>query len=392
LFGLGTVGNGVAEILASRSDFDLQQVVTAHPEKHDVAVPMSTRLADILDDERIEIVIETIGGLEPARTIIETALQRGKSVVTANKQLMATYGDELLALASQNNVQLRYEAAIAGAIPIVNVLENSLALGDVEALVGVLNGTTNFMLTQMDAQQLTYAQALTQAQQAGFAEADPTFDVQGLDTAYKLHLLIKRAFGVDVPLSGLSFQGIETVTETDILVAQQWQMQIKLLAYARLEGGKLAVQVAPFFVSAAQNLARVRGAYNVIEIASLTAGTLTFSGLGAGQLPTAHAVVNDVLALSYQQTRPVARQEIPIITPAWRYVLRVQVLEPATVVAMLEKWQVTIDFERIDGYLIGRSLVLSAGQLASVVADLKGLSEVGVVVAMPIYEDNLYTT
>ncbi|MCR5813294.1 MAG: homoserine dehydrogenase [Desulfovibrio sp.] len=320
LAGLGTVGGGLMTLLQSNRDIierrcgkriivkrvlvhNLQKKRKVHLEK---GIEVTDDLSQLTDDPEIDAVVEVIGGKTTAQTLIDRALDHGKHIVTANKALLAEMGLPLFAKAKEKNRILRYEASVAGAIPIVQALKDSLASNHIQSLLGILNGTSNFVLSQMTAENLDFATALQKAQAKGYAEADPSLDIDGFDTAHKLILLIRLAFGVHYDFAQLPIQGIRNLSAMDILLANQLGYHIKLIGSAKACGKnahEIEAGVFPALVSHSFLLARVEGAFNAIHIKADAAGSLFFHGRGAGDLPTASAVLADLLA--------VAREEYP---------------------------------------------------------------------------------
>lgn len=331
LLGLGTVGSGVLKILtdnqakiAQTAGCQLQPVkaLVRNPAKHQAAaqqVKLVTDFADIAGDPALDLVVEAMGGIHPAKEYITALLQAKKSVVTANKDLIATCGPELTKLAADNGVFLRYEASVAGGIPILNTLAQSFASDKIKAVAGIVNGTTNYILTQMSQQHSSFAVALKQAQQLGFAEADPTNDVTGKDAAFKMVILTQFAFGTDVQLTDFNYQGIEGIQAFDVEQAAALGYVIKLIGVSRTENGKLFVEVAPSLVPANSLLAGVNNEYNAVAIKSMAVGSSFFYGPGAGSLPTANSIVSDLIAEA-GKSQPTSfnqfNQQLPLAEPA----------------------------------------------------------------------------
>ena len=309
LLGLGTVGSGVYRILTEGNtiltqkagmDLEVDRILVRNLDrKRRVDVESDLLTTDpemILNNPDISIVVEVLGGEEPARTYIEKALRAGKQVVTANKEVIAKHGVELLKMAREEGVDLFFEASVAGGIPILRPLQESLAGEDVEAVYGIVNGTTNYMLTAMDKQGLDFAEVLADAQERGYAEADPTADIAGHDAARKLAILASIAFNTRVPLDKVYCTGIEKITAADIAGAAELGYVIKLLAIARRVKGGIEARVHPALVPQEHPLAAVDGVYNAVVVQGWAVGTLMFYGAGAGQMPTGSAVVGDVIA------------------------------------------------------------------------------------------------
>jgi len=308
LLGCGTVGGGVAHLLTANpsaiarvagADFVLRGVAVRDLHKpRNVTLPLSLLTNDpntLVDDPAIDLIIECIGGVGIARTLVERALEHGKHVVTANKDLLATEGPRLAALAAARGVTLHYEAAVGGAIPIVRALTDSLAGEDVLEVGGVLNGTTNFILSAMGTGS-SYAGALAEAQRLGFAEADPTSDVEGIDAGHKLAILAQLSFKHAVTSNRIARRGITSVSRDDVVLASRLGMRVKLIACARSNATGISASVTPAYVRIGHPFAEPTGAHNCIRVIGRSSGSLTFAGSGAGRGPTASAVIGDVIA------------------------------------------------------------------------------------------------
>jgi len=308
--GFGTVGSGLAkilhenrEIILARTGRDIaittvlvrdltkKRAIATGPEVH-----FTTNPDDLLGAD-VDVVVELMGGVDAAKSLITRALEAGKHVVTANKHLLALHGPELSALAAAKGLGLFYEASVAGGIPIVQTLRESLGANRIERLTGILNGTANYILSEMTTNHLDFATALKQAQDLGYAEADPTLDIEGFDTAHKLVVLIRLAYGRDYPLSRLQVRGITQVTGQDIEFAREFGYRIKLLAQAREIGGKIEASVEPTLVKHTFLLARVGGNYNAVRVEGNAVGPIMLHGQGAGDTPTGSAVMADIMAL-----------------------------------------------------------------------------------------------
>jgi homoserine dehydrogenase len=250
----------------------------------------------VVADPRVEVVVELLGGLTPAREVVLAALEAGKDVVTANKALLAEHGTEIFAAARRSGRVVAFEAAVAGGIPIIQALSCGLAANRIEALAAIVNGTCNFILTAMTGRELSYESALRQAQELGYAESDPTLDVDGTDTAHKLALLVQLAFGVTVTTADIPRVGIDRLETLDLKFASELGYAVKLLATARLAGdGVVELGVAPRLVRLGTPLADVQGAYNAIRVVGDVVGDTLFYGLGAGAMPTASSVLGDLV-------------------------------------------------------------------------------------------------
>jgi homoserine dehydrogenase len=267
-----------------------------------------------LKDRETAIVVELIGGLEPARTFVLQALKAGKHVVTANKYLLAVHGREILHAAKRAGTCVQFEASCGGAIPIVAALSRSLLANDVTRVVGIVNGTCNYILTQMTQHGQTYADALAGAQAAGFAERDPTFDVNGTDSAHKLAILSSLAFGAEIPFEKVERTGIDSLSDIDLKFAKEFGYVCKLLAIGeKAESGALSLRVHPTFVSEDHLLANVNGSFNAISVTGHAAGETVYVGRGAGGKPTSSAVISDIIDIALG-TGPLLFGQLPLLT------------------------------------------------------------------------------
>jgi homoserine dehydrogenase len=308
LLGYGTVGAAVDRLLAASAD-DIERA-TGHrvrivkalvreggkPREVVDGAAITTDVAEILDDPSIAVVAEVMGGLEPAGDYVLELLARGKHVVTANKQLVARRAPELFAAASANGVQLRFEASVCAAIPVIRVLRESLVVTNVHRVLGIVNGTTNFVLTEMEGGK-TYAEALADAQARGYAEADPTDDVSGADAAAKMAILATVAFNTRVPLEDVQYSGITEIDPLDVAAARELEMVVRLVGAARLVEGGYDVRVEPAFVDAQHPLAKVDGAFNAVMLQGDAIREITLAGPGAGGSETASAVIADITSV-----------------------------------------------------------------------------------------------
>lgn len=360
LAGFGTVGGGLARLLGENADIIrrrtgrdmvVKRVLVRNAQKaRGVPLPegaeLTTDPAALTDDPDIDVLVELIGGIDQARALIDRALDQGKHVVTANKALLAEEGLALFQKAERKKRILRYEASVAGAIPIVQALRESLTGNRIESLMGILNGTSNYILSEMTSNGLDFDVALKQAQELGYAEADPTLDIDGHDAAHKLILLIRLAYGVNYPYTALSVRGIRGLSSLDIRLAREFGYRIKLIGQVRevrcpegrdcADDGSIRLEagVFPALVHHTFLLARVGGVYNAARVEANAAGALFFHGRGAGDLPTAGAVLADLMAVAREE-RPnntgFVGRELPraaIVPPEeWRscYYVRVMV-------------------------------------------------------------------
>jgi homoserine dehydrogenase len=311
ILGYGTVGRGVVTMLQEHGEaitlrsgvrLRLVRIATRTPSRDrgvDLGdIELTDDVRRVVDGDDIDVVVELIGGYDPAEALVRDALNNGKHVVTANKALIAEKGVGLLDIAAKNGLELAFEAAVAGAVPIVKAMKESLAADPVDGIYGILNGTCNYILTEMREKGLSFDTVLADAQEKGFAEADPTFDVEGIDAAHKLAILAAIAFGTPPNFSGIHIEGISHVSDIDIAWAMEMGYKIKLLAIAkRMENG-IELRVQPTLVPDSSMVASVEGVFNSVFVHSAYAGTTMYHGRGAGEKPTASAVVADLLEIA----------------------------------------------------------------------------------------------
>ncbi len=304
LIGLGTVASGVYKTLQSFDNIEIVKIAVRDINKDrnieglDKSI-LTLDANEIVNDESIQIVVELIGGVEPAMTLIKTAINNGKHVVTANKELLAKHGEELFDLAAKNNRVILYEGAIAGGIPIIMPIKTILAANKINKIEAILNGTTNYILTKMDVDKSSYDDVLKEAQQLGYAEADPTSDVEGFDAAYKLATLATISFNKRIKIEDVYREGISKVRAEDIDYANELGYKIKLIAHAEmLDEENADVRVHPMFVSKNTTLAHIDFVTNAVTINGFPIGQVTLSGPGAGEFPTASSVAGDIIVLS----------------------------------------------------------------------------------------------
>ncbi|MGT2716439.1 homoserine dehydrogenase [Streptococcus respiraculi] len=312
LLGFGTVASGIPFLLkentekiqqAAQDDIEIAKVLVrddvekSRLEAAGHAYHFVTNVDEILADDEIQIVVELMGRIEPAKTFISRALEAGKHVVTANKDLLAVHGSELRKLAEEYGVALYYEAAVAGGIPILRTLSNSFVSDKVTRILGVLNGTSNFMMTKMVDEGWTYEEALKTAQELGYAESDPTNDVEGIDAAYKAVILSQFAFGMTIDFENVEHKGISTISPDDVAVAQELGYVIKLVGDIRETDSGLSAEVSPTFLPKNHPLASVNGVMNAVFVESIGIGQSMYYGPGAGQKPTAASVTADIIRI-----------------------------------------------------------------------------------------------
>ncbi len=312
IIGWGTVGTGVVKILLNQEKYireynklsiNLQRIADL-----DITTPrginvdqslLTTNVYDIINASDIDIVVELIGGLNPAFKFISEALKAGKHVVTANKAVIASHGKELFNLARENKVMLRFETSVGGCIPIIKSLHEGLSANNIQSIYGIVNGTCNYILTQMTDKGLNFSDVLKDAQERGYAEADPTYDIEGIDAANKIAILASLAYGTDIRLVDVFVEGITHITQKDIQYAHELGYKVKLLAIAKLvEGDKIQVRVHPTMLPERSMLANVDGVFNAIYVVGNVAGATMFYGRGAGQMPAASAVVGDIIEIA----------------------------------------------------------------------------------------------
>jgi homoserine dehydrogenase len=311
LLGLGTVGSGVAEVLATKADSLAEQaglpLIVKKVLVRDVKKRRSAKLSpalltsrpeEVLSHPEVDIVIELIGGEHPATELTKQALANGKHIVTANKEVIAKHGYQLFSLASKNNADLRYEASVGSGIPLISPFQQDLAANRISAIHAILNGTTNYILTQMAQEGLDFAATLKQAQRLGYAEANPANDIEGTDAAYKLVILSNLAFRTKFTPQAVYREGISNIAARDFLYAREFGYAIKLLAIAKRDDDKVEMRVHPVFTPRDSQLAKVDGVYNAVEVQTDLAGKLVFYGEGAGALRASSAVIADVLAIA----------------------------------------------------------------------------------------------
>lgn len=357
LIGCGTVGTGVVRILQSSGKLLSQRtgrsiclrrvIVRDLRKRRDVNlgdVPVSDDIRTVIDDPDIDAVIHVVGGINPAYGNLISLLQAGKDVITANKALLYAHGAELFAMARELNRTICFEAAVAGGIPIISAVNTALTANRIHSIEAILNGTSNFILTRMLDRRQTYEDVLTEAQARGYAEADPTMDVDGTDAAQKLSILTQLAYGTTVSLEAIVRQGIQHIELLDLLVAEELGYRVKLLAISRLSKDRLEISVQPTLVKADRPAALTKGADNIVTIEGDSVGLIRFAGAGAGQMPTASAVIADLIdyatgraAITFQSLHRMQSREPIALQPqeelSRRYYLRFTVADRPHVLA-----------------------------------------------------------
>jgi homoserine dehydrogenase len=311
LLGRGTVGAAFAELLAERADA-VEAATGRRPEISGVLTRSEGDAGEII--ERSDLIVELMGGTDPARELVIDALRARRPVVTANKQLLAQHGDELFGVAREAGVQLRFEAAVAAVIPIVRTIQESFGVTEIAKVFGIVNGTTNFILSEMAASGAGYDQVLARAQELGYAEADPSDDVSGADAAAKMAILARLAFHTPVTLAEVSYQGIEEIQPDDLAYAKELGLSLKLLGVAERRDGGISVRVFPCFLYPGHPLAPIEGPFNAVMVEAPAITEVTMSGPGAGGLQTASAVLGDVVSIIAGDA-PVheTRVELPLV-------------------------------------------------------------------------------
>ncbi len=363
LIGFGTVGTGVARVLIENAELIRRRVgvpiILARIADLDItrdrgiAIPpgvLTTDIQQVLTDARVDIVIELMGGYDFAKRVILDALQRGKHVVTANKALLAVHGEEIFAAASRHGLDLGFEASVGGGIPVIRALMEGLAANNIQSIYGIINGTSNYILSRMTSEGHPFEVVLEDAKRAGYAEADPTFDVAGIDSAHKLAIMVSLAYGTPVNFKEIYTEGIAGLTPVDIAYAKEFGFTIKLLAIAKYSDGEIDARVHPTMVPSASQIAKVDGVYNAIQLVGDAVEDVVLYGRGAGSMPTGSAVVSDVISIarnllknatgrvppaSYQQDqrRPLRMRPIEEITSL--YYIRFMVLDRPGVLSQI---------------------------------------------------------
>jgi homoserine dehydrogenase len=325
LLGFGTIGTGVVKLLAQNASLiegklgaqlHLKRIADLDITT-DRGVPvangvLSNNAHEVLTDPEISVVIELIGGYEPARTFVLKAIENGKHVVTANKALLAVHGHEIYAAAAENGVEVLYEAAVGGGIPVLSAIKGNLAANNFTTVLGILNGTCNYILTRMTQEGADFNQALKNAQELGYAEADPTFDIEGIDTTHKLSILLSLCFGTEVKFKDIHTEGICSISSLDINYARDFGYKIKLLAIGKRDGDMIEARVHPTMIPVNYPMADVDGAFNAIRLTGDFVGPVMLYGKGAGMDPTASAIVGDLIEISRNILAGIKRRTSPL--------------------------------------------------------------------------------
>jgi homoserine dehydrogenase len=325
LIGFGNIGAGVVKLLQENAAVIRNKVGTGIVLKRiadlditsdrGVAVApgvLTASVNDIFDDPEISVVIELIGGYEPAKTFVLKAIEKGKHIVTANKALLALHGDEIYAAAARNGVEVQFEAAVGGGIPVLTSIKGNLAANSFGSVIGIMNGTCNYILTRMTQEGAGFADMLKVAQQLGYAEPDPTFDIEGVDTAHKLAILVSLCFGTRIDFNSIYTEGISRISGLDVKFANDFGYRIKLLAIGKLSDGQVEARVHPTMIPLHNPLAEVNGVFNAIRLTGDYVGPVMFYGRGAGQNPTASAIVGDLIGLARTMQAGAGRRMAPL--------------------------------------------------------------------------------
>ncbi len=325
LIGFGNIGAGVVKLLRENCDVIVNKVGARIVLKRiadlditsdrGVEVPpgvLTTNVNDIFDDPEISVVIELIGGYEPAKSFVLKAIERGKHIVTANKALLALHGPDIYAAAIAKGVEVQFEASVGGGIPVLTAIKSNLAANRFSSVFGIMNGTCNYILTRMTQEGAAFAEVLQAAKELGYAEPDPTFDVEGVDTAHKLAVLVSLCFGTRIAFADIHTEGISNISGLDVKYAAQFGYRIKLLAIGKHVDGEIEARVHPTMIPLNSPLADVNGVFNAIRLTGDFVGPVMFSGRGAGQNPTASAIVGDLIGLARTMKAGAGRRMSPL--------------------------------------------------------------------------------
>jgi homoserine dehydrogenase len=327
LVGFGTVGAGVVKILQKNSRLIEKRMgakiilkrIADIDTKTDRGVKLksgilTTRVDDVIKDPEIDIVMELIGGIEPAKTFILKAIRNKKHIITANKALLALHGDEIFSAAHRFGVDVNFEASVGGGIPLIRSIKEGLVANRIHSIFGILNGTSNYILSKMTDEGRNFREVLKEAQEKGYAEADPTYDVEGIDAAHKLAILIRLAFGTPLQFKEIFIGGISKITPLDIQFSREFGYRIKLLAIAKIDQGKIEARVHPTMIPEGHLLSTVEGVFNAIYIKGDATGPTLFYGQGAGQMPTGSAVVSDLVELGRNLLVQATGRRVPLLS------------------------------------------------------------------------------
>ena len=327
MIGFGTVGSGVVKILQKNSKLIEKRMgakivlkrIADIDVKTDRGVKLrpgilTTKADDVIRDPEIDIVLELIGGIEPAKTFILKAIQNGKHIITANKALLALHGDEIFRAAHRSGVDVNFEASVGGGIPLIRSIKEGLVANRIHSIFGILNGTSNYILSKMTDEGRSFKEVLREAQEKGYAEADPTYDIEGIDAAHKLVILIRLAFGTSIQFKEIFIGGISEITPLDIQFGREFGYRIKLLAITKTDQGKIEARVHPTLIPEGHLLSTVEGVFNAIYIKGDAIGPTLFYGQGAGQMPTGSAVVSDLVELGRNLLVQAQGRRVPLLS------------------------------------------------------------------------------
>ncbi len=325
LIGFGNIGAGVVTLLRQNADVIRDKVGTGIVLKRiadlDITTDrgvrvdpgvLTTDVNAIFDDPDISVVIELVGGYEPAKTFVLKAIATGKHIVTANKALLALHGEEIYSAAARNNVEVQFEASVGGGIPVLTAIKGNMAANRFGSVIGIMNGTCNYILTRMTQEGADFSDVLKTAQELGYAEPDPTFDIEGVDTAHKLAILVSLCFGTRIDFKDIYTEGISRISGLDVKFASDFGYRIKLLAIGKLTDGQIEARVHPTMIPLHNPLAEVNGVFNAIRLTGDFVGPVMFYGRGAGQNPTASAIVGDLIGLSRSMVAGAGRRIAPL--------------------------------------------------------------------------------
>lgn len=325
LLGFGTIGAGVVKLLNENATLIEEKTgakiclkwvadldITTDRNVPLEGIKLTRRVDDVLNDAEVSVVIELIGGYEPARSFVLKAIENGKHVITANKALLAVHGEEIFSAAREQGVEVLFEASVGGGIPVLSAIKGNLAANRISTVLGIVNGTCNYILTKMTQEGADFNEVLKSAQAHGYAEADPTFDIEGVDTAHKLCLLLSLCFGTKIDLKEIYCEGITSITSEDVDFAKDFGYRIKLLAIGKMDDGRIEARVHPTMIPIDYPLSDVHGVFNAIRLTGDFVGPVMFYGRGAGMQATASAVVGDVMDLSRNMVAGVNRRCAPL--------------------------------------------------------------------------------
>jgi len=399
ILGYGTVGSGVVEVLKTNqisinrraeTEIELKYVLDLRefpgsPIEH----VLTHDYMDILKDEEVDIVVEVMGGIEPAYTFVKQALEKGKSVVTSNKELVAKHGPHLLEIAKEHHVNFLFEASVGGGIPIIRPLNQSLTADEIYEIEGILNGTTNYILSKMKDEGLDFDVALKEAQDLGFAERNPESDIEGHDTCRKIAILSSLAFGWHVDYENIYTEGITKITQKDMVYAKAMGMDIKLLGRCKKEGDRVCLAVMPMLIRANNPLNNVHGVFNAILIKGNVIGDVMFYGAGAGKLPTASAVVADIIDASKHKGKNIIVQWsmkkmklMPMADGHFNYFIRVKLRHETEGKAFIEKTFNHVEWVQVEKDLTSIGFITDTIREGDIALNIEKLSNNEAIIAI----------